>query len=67
LELLGNAPQRVPAHRVKLPISIEEANDALWLLERLNEPIQQNAIKTAIMPTNAVLVVFIEGVHEYPR
>ena len=62
LELLGNAPQRVPAHGVKLPIPIEEANDALWLLERLNEPIQQNAIKTAIMPTNAVLVVFIEGV-----
>ena len=67
LELLGNAPQRVPAHWVQLPIRIEEANDALWLLERLNQPIQQNAIKTAIMPTNAVLVVFIEGVHEYPR
>ena len=67
LELLGNAPQRVPAHWVKLPIRIEEANDPLWLLEGLNEPIQQNAIKTTILPTNAVLVMFMERVHEYPR
>jgi hypothetical protein len=50
-----------------LPIRIEEANDALWLLERLNQSIQQNAIKATIMPTHAVLVVLIEGVHEYPR
>ena len=40
LELLGNAPQRVPAHWVQLPIRVEEANDALWLLEGLNESIQ---------------------------
>jgi hypothetical protein len=40
LELIGNATQRVPAHRIELPIRVEEANDALWLLERLNQPIQ---------------------------
>lgn len=38
LKLLGNAPQRIPAHRIELPICVEEANDALWLLERLNQP-----------------------------
>jgi hypothetical protein len=34
LELIGNATQRVPAHRIELPIRVEEANDALWLLRR---------------------------------
>src|SRR5262249_56348516 len=66
LELIGNATQRVPAHRIELPIRVEEANDALWLLERLNQPIQQDAVKATIVPTNAVLVMLIEGVHECP-
>jgi hypothetical protein len=67
LELLGNPPQRVPAHRIELPIRVEKANDALRLLEGLNKSIQQDAIKTAIMPTNAVHVVFVERVHECPH
>src|SRR6516162_7708368 len=67
LKLLGNAPQRIPAHRIKLPICVEEANDALGLLERLNQPIQQDAVKATIVPTNAVLVVLEERVHECPR
>jgi hypothetical protein len=44
--LLGNVAQRVPAHRVKLPVGVEEADDALRLLERLNQPVQQDAIKS---------------------
>jgi len=67
LELLGNAPQRAPTHWIKLPIRVEEANDALRLLERLNQSIQKDAIKATVVPTNAVLVVFIERVHENPR
>ena len=66
LELIGNATQRVPAHRIELPIRVEEANDALWLLERLNQPIQQDPIKATIMPTDDAFVVFIEGVHDQP-
>jgi hypothetical protein len=46
-----------------LAVRIEEADDPLRLLERLNQPIQQNAVETTIMPTYAVLVVLIEGVH----
>jgi len=64
LKLLGNVAQRVPAHRVKLPVGVEEADDALRLLERLNQPVQQDAIKASVMPSNAVPVVFVEGVHE---
>jgi hypothetical protein len=62
LELLGNPPQRVPAHWIELPIGVEEPNHPLRLLERLNQPIQQDAIKATIVPTNAVLVVLVERV-----
>jgi hypothetical protein len=44
-------------------IGFEKANDPLRLLERLNQPIQQNAVETTIMPMDAVLVVLVEGVH----
>ena len=54
-------------HRIELPIRVEEANDALWLLEGLNKPIQKDAIKAAVMPPNAIPVVFVEGVHKRPR
>jgi hypothetical protein len=39
----------VPAHRVKLPVGVEEADDALRLLERLNQPVQQDAIKAPVI------------------
>ena len=66
LELLGDAAQRVAADRVQLPIRVEEANNALWLLERLNQPVQQKPIKASIIPTNAVPVMLVEGVHDQP-
>ena len=66
LELIGNAAQHVPTHRIKPPIRVEEANDALRLLEGLNKPVQEDAIKAAVMPTNAIPVVFVERVHERP-
>jgi hypothetical protein len=31
----------------------------------LNQPVQQNAVETSIMPVDAVLVVLVEGVHGY--
>ena len=37
LKLLGNVAQRVPAHRVMLPVGVEEADDALRVLERALE------------------------------
>jgi len=40
LKLVGNATQRLPGHRVKLPVSVEEADHSFGLLERLNQPIQ---------------------------
>jgi hypothetical protein len=51
LKLLGNVAQSVPAHRAMLPVGVEGADDALRLLERLNQPVQQDAIKAPVMNT----------------
>jgi hypothetical protein len=61
LKLLGNVPQQEPAYRVKLPVGV-----ALRLLERLNQSVQQDAIKATVLPSNAVPVMLAEGVHERP-
>src|SRR5215831_13382388 len=66
LRLLGDVPQHVPAHRVKLPIGVEEADNAFRLLEKLNQPVQQDAIKAPALPSNVVPVMFVERVHERP-
>jgi hypothetical protein len=50
-----------------LSIRAEEANDPLRLLERLDQPIEQNAVKTTIVPMDAVFVVLEEGVHDRPQ
>jgi hypothetical protein len=64
LELVCDVAQGGPCHRIDLSIRIEEANDALRLLERLNQPIEQNAVKTTIVPTDAVFVVLEKGAHD---
>src|SRR5258706_4468497 len=46
---------------------MEEADDPSRLLKRLNQPIQQNAVETTIMPMDAVPVVLVERVHDRPR
>jgi CubicO group peptidase (beta-lactamase class C family) len=38
-------------------IGADKSDDPLWLLERLNQPVQQNPLKTATMPIDAVFVV----------
>ena len=49
-----------------LTIRVEEPDDALRLLERLNEPIDQDPIEAPIPETNAILVMLVEGVHGGP-
>jgi hypothetical protein len=57
LKLLGNVAQHVSAHWVKLSIGVEKANHPFRLLERLNQTVQQYAIKTTVSPSNAIPVV----------
>jgi hypothetical protein len=44
-------------------IDIEKAHDPLGLLKWLDEPVQQNPVKTPIAKANAVPVMLVKGVH----
>jgi hypothetical protein len=63
LKLLGGAAQHIAADRIEVPIGIEKAHDPLGLLKRLDEPVQQNPVKTPIPKANAVPVMLVEGIH----
>src|SRR5271167_4955764 len=63
VELISDLPQHIPAHWVLISISAEETHDPLGLLKRLDETVEQNAVKTAISESNAILVVLVESVH----
>jgi len=66
LKLLGSAAQHIAADRIELPIGSEKANDPLGLLKWLDEPVQQNPIKTPIAKANAVPVMLVKGIHGRP-
>jgi hypothetical protein len=51
------------ADRILLSIRVEESNDALGLLERLDQPVDQDAIEASIPETDAIVVMLVEGVH----
>jgi len=40
-----------------LSIRVEEPDDALRLLEGLDQPVDQDAVKTAVAETNPILVI----------
>lgn len=63
VDLCRDIAQNVAGHRIQLAVAIEEADDALFLLERLNDPVQQNAIEASIVESDARLVVLAKGVH----
>ena len=66
MKVIGNAMQRVPAHRVYLPVGIEKPNHSFRLLKRLDQSVEQDPIEAAIAKADAGLVVLIEGVHGSP-
>src|SRR6516162_7318372 len=63
LKLVGGATQHVSADRIEVPIGIEEPDHSLGLLKRLDQSIEEYPIKASIAEPNAVLVMFVEGVH----
>jgi hypothetical protein len=66
LVLRGDVGQHRLADGILLPVRVEEPDDALRLLERLNQPVEQNAIETPIRETDAIVVMLVEGVHGHP-
>jgi hypothetical protein len=63
MELIGDLPQHIPAHRILIPVRAEETHDSLGLLERLDATVEQNPIKTAISESDAMLMMLAESVH----
>jgi hypothetical protein len=63
LVLAGDVLQNPLADRIQLSVPVEEADDTLGLLKRLNQPVQQKAIEAAIGEPDTILVMLVEGVH----
>ena len=63
LELLGDIAQTVASYPLALPIGIKKTDHSFGLLERLNQPVQKNPIKTTVAKFDAILMMFAEGVH----
>jgi hypothetical protein len=63
LKLLRGAAQDIAADRIRTPIGIEKADDPLGLLKWLDEPVQQDPVKTPIAKADAVPVMLVEGIH----
>ncbi|MFQ5929007.1 MAG: hypothetical protein ACE5MK_04870 [Acidobacteriota bacterium] len=61
--LAGNIPQNIPADGIELAVVPKEPHHSFWLLEGLNETVQENAVQTAIVKPYAILMVLVEGVH----
>jgi hypothetical protein len=66
MEVIGDAVEYLSRDRIQPPVSVEEAYDPFRLLERLDQPIEQDAIEAAIVPAYAIPVVFVECVHGPP-
>jgi len=63
VELCSDVTQGIPADRVQISIRTKETNHALLLLKRLDESIEKDAIETAILKSDAILVMLVERVH----
>jgi|SRR5215472_2003747 len=63
VKLLGDFTQQISANGILIAVGAEKADHPLGLLERLDQAIEQNAVKAAIAEANVILVVLVESVH----
>jgi four helix bundle protein len=63
LVLACDVTKNIPGDGVDLSVRAEEANDSFRLLKRLDRRIEKHPVKAAIMETDVILMVLIEGVH----
>ena len=66
LVLACDITKDIPGDRIDVSVCAEEANDALWLLKGLDGRIEKHPVEAAIMETDVIFMVLIEGVHGYP-
>src|SRR3984893_8975323 len=63
LELIGDFRQGSPGYPLPFAVRVEETKHALWLLERLDQTVEQQPVKTPIPELDAIVVMLDEGVH----
>jgi hypothetical protein len=63
LVLVGDVAKHVSAHGIGLPKVPEEVHNPDRVLESLDASIDQDTIEAAIMETDVILMVLVEGVH----
>jgi hypothetical protein len=64
LKLLSDIAQEIPSNPQALAIGIKETDHSFGLLERLNQTVQKNPIKTTVGKFDAIFMMFAEGIHE---
>jgi len=62
----GDLYQMVFVDREEAPVLTEEPHGPRSVQEGRNAGVQQNAVETRIVHGNAILVMFVKGVHRYP-
>jgi hypothetical protein len=67
LELVGNTGQKPPGNPLSFTVGIEKPQHSFWLLERLDQSVQQDSIEASIAELDAILMVLEEGVHRNPQ
>ena len=66
MKLSCNLAQDIPADRIEITVGPEKTDDPLFLLKRLDQAIEQDAVETTILKSNAILVMLVERVHGMP-
>src|SRR5260370_42147478 len=66
LVLVGNFVEKIACHPLSLAVGVEEADDALGLLKRLDQSVQKQPLETIIGEPSAMLVMLEKGVHGKP-
>lgn len=63
VKLAGDAAERIPAHQLVIAVGVEEADDALGLLEGLDHAVEKDPVEAPVAELDAIVVVLLERVH----
>jgi hypothetical protein len=67
VKLSGDVAQEVARDALAVPVGVEEADDPLRLLKRLNEAVQEQPVETAVAELDTARMMLDKGVHDPSR
>jgi len=65
LVLLSDTTEFIARDTLAVAIGVEESDHSFWLLERLNQSVQQQPVKAPVVEPDAILVMLEKGVHRH--